>query len=70
MKSRHRCPACNNPFKVQTEDGTTIVWCDVRRCPSEKSNDGIKGYDSESALAKRLIQQLLDDPDWPVDITP
>ena len=66
MKSRHRCPACNNPLSVLKEDSTIVIWCSVGRCPSTKANDGIKGYDTESALAKTLIQQLNDDPDWPL----
>lgn len=64
MKSRHRCPACNNPFRVEKEDGTTLVNCANGRCASEKASDGIKGCESEVELAKKLIEQLNEDKDW------
>lgn len=67
-KSRHRCPACNNPLTVEKEDSTLLVHCTNGRCPSEKASDGVKGYDSEAALAKTLIERLNLDPDWPIDV--
>lgn len=65
MKSRHRCPACNNFLSVAKEDSTVVVFCGVGRCPSYKANNGIKGTEPEDVLAKKLIAQLLQDPDWP-----
>lgn len=41
-----------------------LVWCSVGRCPSEKANDGLKGWTDIDTLALKLIEQLKDDPDW------
>lgn len=64
MKSPHRCPACKNPLTVIKEDSTTLIYCAVGRCPSEMASDGIKGFESDGVLAKRLIDKLNDVRDW------
>lgn len=67
MKQTHlsqTCPACGSPFSVISDDSTTVVWCSVGRCPSEKANDGIKGNDPADDLAKKLIVIIEDDDEW------
>lgn len=58
------CPACGNPLRSMTEDGTTVVYCCAGRCPSEKANDGVKGTEPVEELAQRLIVLVEDERSW------
>lgn len=58
------CPACGNKLRSLTEWGITTVYCSAGRCPSEKSNFGVKGTEPVEELAQKLIVIVEDDRSW------
>lgn len=58
------CPACGNRLRSITEDGTTLVYCGVGRCPSEAAANGVKGDKPVELLARELIVMVEQDDSW------